>query len=408
MRMQNKTFEPYMKAMNMKTNPLEPYQKAMMKSAPLVQPITEQAQPSALQRAYGNPNANPSSAQPQSAVARAYSGVLPSSGNNGNNITQPPVSPSLMNTRGTESAVPQAQENKPTVLQQAYGGSYGTQRQNALQQADIGYNKLLNYLPEYLESVGLRGAGVANQALMNAYGKHQQGIADINAQYDELDRMGKDEQINRINVLGQNISAFLSGSESQVSRDDYERFVQGLIQSGYTQEEIRAAENILSKDEYNKIPVSVDFDTQYNITGRGISVSDAKETDFGEYQDTGKSGSGQNTLVTDILSAARAGKIENGSIVDFNYGKHAKEKFYVYYDGHFYEINAADVDPKKDKIIGRGRNETESTYVQSPTYYQELAQLSPAERAQREYEERIKMESSKRKVYGSYIDPNDL
>lgn len=371
----------------------------------------------------------PAASQPgtvQSAVSKAYSqSTAPSIP-----VTTPSATASVQPGAALRNATQKSNtpsvsggEAQNTALLSAYGssqnGAYSAQRQNAIDQATSNYNKLLNYLPEYLDIMGMRGLGVSEQAYLNAAKDYQQGVADINASYDELERAYRDQQISNINTLSGELSAYIAEAGDAFSTEGYDRFKQGLLQAGYTEQEIAAAENLLSLNNQNQINSTKNMEALKAInpavTGQGISAATATETDFGSYYDTGKKGTGQYQLVQDILTAARSGRISNGSIVDFNYGNHAEEKFFVYYNGYFYPIDAATVNPNTDVIIGRGRNN------QRNEIEKQLALLPKEGSAEfirlEDYEQdevlaqRRNLENHLRALggnYKGYIDPDDL
>lgn len=77
-------------------------------------------------------------------------------------------------------------------------------------------------------------------------------------------------------------------------------------------------------------------------TATGLDPAQAAPQDFGEYYDTGKPGSKQDTYVRTILEASKNGKIPNGTYVDFNYGTGWVWKtgsVYVYEKGKWYPTN---------------------------------------------------------------------
>ena len=369
-------------------------------------PTNEYQQGEILRKSVESGNAN--NTQPQSALTgagpagTALSANTAGEGNKSNTgaaaITSTPNTP-LYSAYNPKTAVADtsAAGAQNTALYRAYGsqnGSYSGQRQSALRQAENNYNKLLNYLPEYQELMGMRGLGISNQALMNAYGKYQQSVSDINSQYDALekeyalqqDALAKEElvtQIENANTVYVNLSDYITSAGNNFTLEGYNRFKQGLLEAGYTQQEIDAAEKMLQQSDLDfmnkQISTQEALSSNPNIIGTGIALDTAKEEDFGKYADTGKEGSGQYQLVQDILTAARSGKIPDGSIIDFNYGKHAAEKFFVYYDGYFFEINPSSVNPKKDKIIGRGRNGDNYTYQPPEIYVEDFELLSPIE-----------------------------
>lgn len=150
-----------------------------------------------------------------------------------------------------------AQTDGQTALQRAYGSqnssgnTYGADRQNAINAATASYNKLLNYLPEYNELMGMRGLGVSEQALLNAQRDYAQNIADINATYDEMEQAYRDTQISNVNTLSAELSAYINDAGENFTQEGYERFKQGMLQAGYTAEELAAAENLLTQSDRN-------------------------------------------------------------------------------------------------------------------------------------------------------------
>ena len=384
----------------------------------------QQYEPGSILREAGapaNPSKSANNANAASAITNTPNTPLYSAYNA---QTTPPVSSptgaqnsAVYRAYSAQSTPQQSAAGAParSAVQRAYGsqnGSYSAQRQNAINQATANYNRLLNYLPEYLDIMGMRGLGVSEQALLNAASDYQQGIADINASYDELERAYRDQQIANASTVYANLSEYITGAGDNFTQEEYDRFKQGLLQAGFTEQEIAAGENMLQQSDWaimnNNINRQNALSSNPNIIGTGIALDTAKEEDFGSYYDTGKSGTGQYQLVQDILTAARSGRIPNGSIVDFNYGNHAEEKFFVYYDGYFYEINPSSVNPKKDKIIGRGRNSEEYTYLPPEIYVKNWAELSPTEQYRLRDEALRRVQNSAKKEYEGYIDPNSL
>ena len=228
-----------------KKNSLQPYIDAGNAST---QPKTEATRVSptytqnTVAKAYSAPKTASTAVPLQSAVAKAY--------------TQPtqqsvPAQTAQNVPKATASMSTPAQNTNTPTLQQAYGntGSYGSARQNALNQAEASYNKLLNYLPEYSELLGMRGLGVSNQALLNAYGTYQQNVNDINAQYDELERAYRDQQITNANNVYLNLQDYITGAGDNFTLEGYEKFKQGLLEAGYTEQEISAGEKLLQQSD---------------------------------------------------------------------------------------------------------------------------------------------------------------
>lgn len=349
------SLQPYIDVGNASTEPKT--------SATRVSPTYTQ---NTVAKAYSAPKTASTSAPLQSAVAKAY--------------TQPtqqsvPAQTAQNVPKATASmATPTQNTNTPT-LQRAYGntgsysGSYGSARQNALNQAEASYNKLLNYLPEYMELLGMGGLGVSDQALLNAYGTYQQNVNDINAQYDELERAYRDQQITNANNVYLNLQDYITGAGDNFTQEGYEKFKQGLLEAGYTEQEIAAGEKLLQQSDWavienannngsgnnstNSGSVSDSIKQTYGITGDGFLASTAKEESFGQYWDTGKEGTKQYQLIQDILKAAKEGRIPNGTYIAPNYGW-GNNTFYVYLNGYFYPTKDPHIGA--NHIIGRGGN----------------------------------------------------
>lgn len=242
------SLQPYIDVGNASTEPKT--------SATRVSPTYTQ---NTVAKAYSAPKTASTAVPLQSAVAKAYNQPAQQS---------VPAQTAQNVPKATASMSTPTQNTNTPTLQQAYGntgsysGSYGSARQNALNQAEASYNKLLNYLPEYMELLGMGGLGVSNQALLNAYGTYQQNVNDINAQYDELERANKAEYRDAINALSGELSAYLAEVGNNFNIEDYNARKQAYINSGmYTAEELAAAEalmkdsekNIISDPESNKI-----------------------------------------------------------------------------------------------------------------------------------------------------------
>lgn len=199
--------------------------------------------------------ANPTQAQYQPGE------ILRRSAANGNANNAQPAAASADQTGVVSAPAAQstgaAQTGGQTALQRAYGSqnssgnTYGADRQSAINAATASYNKLLNYLPEYNELMGMRGLGVSEQALLNAQRDYAQNIADINATYDEMEQAYRDTQISNVNTLSAELSAYINDAGENFTQEGYERFKQGMLQAGYTAEELAAAENLLTQSDRN-------------------------------------------------------------------------------------------------------------------------------------------------------------
>ena len=266
-----------------------------------------------------------------------------------------------------------AQTGGQTALQRAYGSqnssgnTYGADRQNAINAATASYNKLLNYLPEYNELMGMRGLGVSEQALLNAQRDYAQNIADINATYDEMEQAYRDTQISNVNTLSAELSAYINDAGENFTQEGYERFKQGMLQAGYTAEELAAAENLLTQADLDSMQNALDVASgvmnsamreRYRISGSGLDTTigeDGQEGDdwrtrFGAFAGSLVDGK-QNALVKDILNAAQQGRISNGTFVNFNYGG-GDGGIYVYINGLFYPTSYSE--EEITSIVGRG------------------------------------------------------
>lgn len=315
--------------------------------------------------------ANPTQAQYQPGE------ILRRSAANGNANNTQPAAASADQTGVVSSPAAQstgaAQTGGQTALQRAYGSqnssgnTYGADRQSAINAATASYNKLLNYLPEYNELMGMRGLGVSEQALLNAQRDYAQNIADINATYDEMEQAYRDTQISNVNTLSAELSAYINDAGENFTQEGYERFKQGMLQAGYTAEELAAAENLLTQADLDSMQNALDVASgvmnsamreRYRISGSGLDTTigeDGQEGDdwrtrFGAFAGSLVDGK-QNALVKDILNAAQQGRISNGTFVNFNYGG-GDGGIYVYINGLFYPTSYSE--EEITSIVGRG------------------------------------------------------
>ena len=315
--------------------------------------------------------ANPTQAQYQPGE------ILRRSAANGNANNAQPAAASADQTGVVSAPAAQstgaAQTGGQTALQRAYGSqnssgnTYGADRQNAINAATASYNKLLNYLPEYNELMGMRGLGVSEQALLNAQRDYAQNIADINATYDEMEQAYRDTQISNVNTLSAELSAYINDAGENFTQEGYERFKQGMLQAGYTAEELAAAENLLTQADLDSMQNALDVASgvmnsamreRYRISGSGLDTTigeDGQEGDdwrtrFGAFAGSLVDGK-QNALVKDILNAAQQGRISNGTFVNFNYGG-GDGGIYVYINGLFYPTSYRE--EEITSIVGRG------------------------------------------------------
>lgn len=380
----NRLYEAYSQK---KKNPLTPYMEAGTGSTSgnvmgaTVQPTGGVTK---LSRAYAAPAAvsvrqAPAQAAGQTALSRAYSrAATPTAGAaytpGGQQARPGAVLRQSAVENGGAAADTGAETQGQTSLQRAYGsqnnGAYSAQRQRALNQAAASYNKLLNYLPEYNQIMGLDGLGVSEQALLNAQSDYAKSIADINTSYDELEQAYRDTRISNAANVQAELASYINGAGDSFTQEGYERFKQGLLDAGYTAQEIAAGEGLLqqsdleimqnandsSSENHGQPSISDEQKETYGITGDGIYARTASEIDFGNYVDTGKEGSKQYQLVQDILTAAEEGRIENGTYVCFNYGAGAGRQgtVYVYFDGYFYPtMYPTRRPPDGSEIVGR-------------------------------------------------------
>lgn len=338
---------------------------------------------SAVSRAYSRATTPASTASPQQyepgSILResAASANTSNTANAGSAITSTPNTPlySAYNAQATPSvstpagaqnsavyraysaqSTPQTTETEtpaPSAVYSAYGtqngqqnGAYSAQRQNAINQATANYNKLLNYLPEYLDIMGMRGLGVSEQALLNAASDYQQGIADINASYDELERAYRDQQIANASTVYANLSEYIANAGDNFTQEGYDRFKQGLLQAGYTEQEIAAGENMLGNNDYDQVtqvndPVyngekSLSI-TIYDAAGRknnsNIYLTDALHTiDTGEIQQRADDAAKKLGLNVKDGTAIREGNL-----------------LVVYYKGQWYMFDSTTLDLKEQK-----------------------------------------------------------
>lgn len=103
-------------------------------------------------------------------------------------------------------------------------------------------------------------------------------------------------------------------------------------------------------------------------TSNYIDLEDAGIATFGEYSGTGK-GTEQDAWVAYVLEMANSGKLNNGDLIDFNYGYNssANGSTYMYYNGRFYKTNkkAKDANVQGDGYLENGFSDflKESLYL---------------------------------------------
>lgn len=284
-------------------------------------------QPGATLKAASANNTQPQSALEATPAATAQAGAQAQSALTG--------TPSSGNTT----------QKQPTAYE-LYGsqnnGSYSAQRQNALNQAEASYNKLLRYLPEYNEIMGMRGLGVSEQALLNAQSDYMQNVANINAQYDELEKAYGEQYRNSINTLSGELSAYLEEVGGDFNSEKYNERKQAYIDSGmYTAEEIAAAEALLRDEEKDLISGNNDNsiytgDVTFNNNG-GWWIFGSTDFSAGDnFSVRDEQGNiyriESGGIVNDESLRKKTRNVRNGQV--FGY----KDKIYYKQDGNIYLI----------------------------------------------------------------------
>ena len=96
--------------------------------------------------------------------------------------------------------------------------------------------------------------------------------------------------------------------------------------------------------KYYYVKNNVIYSTQYTASNppRTISLESATVRSFGKFLDTGSGRGKQDSWVNAVISAAKAGKIPDGTYISMNYGAISsnaeKRSYYQYYDGAFHLV----------------------------------------------------------------------
>lgn len=129
-------------------------------------------------------------------------------------------------------------------------------------------------------------------------------------------------------------------AEAQSSYEDIAKTIAAASNGGDTemadklteiQNEIVKAVNYGTKEDYQKALSKLEEANKVEVPSTAIKAADAKTNDFGSFAGSGNSNSKQSKYVNQILDAAKEGKLENGAIINFNYGL-GNAKLYQYVD----------------------------------------------------------------------------
>lgn len=194
---------------------------------------------------------------------------------------------------------------------------------------------LLEYQSWILENqMGLR------LSAWDLYEEHDDGSFTIDTHYDMPDQSSSTDE----GVLTEGISV-LELARSDVSDCTEEEFtemkkklVSGEISNGYITFQ---AGRMYDNDKYYYVDNGVVYKTEYTAANPPptITLESANVYSFGDAVNTGR-GKNQDRWVNKVISAAKAGKIPDGSYINMNYGIDDDKRWYYYEDGVFKHVPA--------------------------------------------------------------------
>lgn len=187
----------------------------------------------------------------------------------------------------------------------------------------------------------------ANQALANIL--VQAGSVDVEGQNADTAAMQVQQQwqqmIEQIRLTNPDLATQLQTAYNTYYNNAEEPTAPNMVPAPSTPATTTDTNNTVAP-VYSKHP-----SVSKNATG--LDPAQAAPQEFGNYYDTEKPGSKQDTYVRKILEASKNGKIPNGTYVDFNYGAgwiFNEGSVYVYENGKWYPTSLQRRDVGADKL----------------------------------------------------------
>lgn len=235
--------------------------------------------------------------------------------------------------------------------------------------------KIMKYLPNQLKANGLsNNVGANSQMRLDANNNYMNQLAQINKNYNDAsnqlnlnyqNELKSNEDASRQKFADElaieslykdNIADRSSGFEMTDGYYDQED-VKKLYD--YIDNETRLSDTmknslksyidgqfkVASEEEKEDMAWKKQLANEYQVStdDEGIDNNSAGVYSFGKFNDTGKNGAGgtqQDPYVNWIIALAKNGKIENGTVVNFNYGA-GKPANFVFYNGKWYGTNSS-------------------------------------------------------------------
>lgn len=187
----------------------------------------------------------------------------------------------------------------------------------------------------------------------------------------ELDIQEKEEKrTSAYNEIGNMITNYLSGDKTYSLKEIAQNINENQYLDAEQKEKLAKIAGLNFENEEYKDPAP-DFATQnkYGIVDpyAGIVLDTAGAESFGKYNGTGK-GTKQDRYINKIIGRAKEGAIDNGTVIDMNYGA-GKADNYVYYNGRFYKttnkatIDSDNVDKYWSDQSGDNSNNSSASHV---------------------------------------------
>ncbi|MFR5061592.1 MAG: hypothetical protein ACLTEK_01125 [Christensenellales bacterium] len=174
------------------------------------------------------------------------------------------------------------------------------------------------------------------------------------------------------NEIGNMITNYLSGDKTYSLKEIAQNINENQYLDAEQKEKLAKIVGLNFENDEYKDPAP-DFATQnkYGIVDpyAGIVLDTAGAESFGKYNGTGK-GTQQDQYINKIIGKAKEGAIDNGTVINMNYGA-GKADNYVYYNGRFYKTtNKATID--SDNVDKNWSEQSVDNDNGNPSYTQQI------------------------------------
>lgn len=254
--------------------------------------------------------------------------------------------------------VNQQNANMQNGILNLYSNYQDSQIQNQMGLNEIKYNAMLeekaNNESNFNNAINSVTTPEQLENVLSVYGRTN----DINA------------DVYRRNIIDNAIVNYAENGENDKINSLLNRYPELVKQSGVYQNYLSQKSNIDYQDELSKATniadrqaiidkyrnlvdssqISVDeevlneqliakkYGLSDEVMSNPISINTDNFLDFGKFKGSDSIYSEQNKYIEKVIESAKAGKLENGTLVNMNYGK-GTPKLYLYLNGKFYDAN---------------------------------------------------------------------